>query len=152
MFAQILLVHKDWNRNRWPALIITVSYPVIPFLDFFSTREDPRGRCARSSQAGNCWGRISPSVKLAFKYGAFGAKDRYCQADFFAQLFQNKSMFFGSRQMLYRSLIRVIFGTPFGTPNKCVSKIAYEADANFRHGFAPSARTDTQTNRRAQVI
>ena len=47
--------------------------------------------------------------------------------------------------MLYRSLIRVIFGTPFGTPKKCVSKIAYEADANFRHGFEALAVTDKQT-------
>ena len=31
-------------------------------------------------------------------------KDRYYQADFFAQLFQKKIYFFWSRQMLYRSL------------------------------------------------
>ena len=45
-------------------------------------------------------------------------KDRYCQADFFCATFSKKSIFFGALQMLYRSLIRVIFGTLFGTLKK----------------------------------
>ena len=53
--------------------------------------------------------------------------------------------------MLYRSLIRVIFGTLFGTPKKSVSKFAYEADANLRHRFAPSARTDKQTDKQTRT-
>ena len=42
------------------------------------TREDPRGRCARSTRAVYCRFyklKISPSAKLAFNYGAFGAKE-----------------------------------------------------------------------------
>ena len=48
----------------------------------------------------------------------------------------------------------VISGTLFGTPEKSVSKIAYEADANLRHGFEALAVTHKQTtsNKRAQVI
>ena len=48
--------------------------------------------------------------------------------------------------MLDRSLIRVIFGTLFGTPEKSVSKIAYEADANLRHGFEALAVTHKHTH------
>ena len=55
--------------------------------------------------------------------------------------------------MLYRSLIRVIFGTLFGTLKQVCRKIAYEADANLRHGFEALAVTHKQTSyRRAQVI
>ena len=38
------------------------------------------------------------------------------------------------------------FRDPFGTPEKSVSKIAYEADANLRHGFEAFARTNRHTN------
>ena len=81
-------------------------------------------------------------------------KDRYCQADFFCATFSKKSIFLGpGKRFLFRQVL-VIFGTLFGSPKKCVSKIAYEADANLRHRFAPSARTDIPqtSHRRAQVI
>ena len=61
----------------------------------FFTREDPRSSCARSSQAGNYWGRISPSAKLAFEYGAFGAKDRLLSSRFFPHFFPKKKILFG---------------------------------------------------------
>ena len=79
-------------------------------------------------------------------------KNRYYHAEFFLRNFFRKIDFFGSRQMLYRSLIRVIFGTPVGTPKKYVSKIAYEADANFRHTFKAFCRTDIkQTNKQTRT-
>ena len=67
--------------------------------------------------------------------------DRYCQADFFAQLFQKSRFFLGPGNGALIPLVLVIFGTLFGTPKKSVSKIAYEADANFRHRFEAFYRT-----------
>ena len=73
-------------------------------------------------------------------------KYRYCQAVFFCATFSKKSIFGGSRKVSLNSVKWVIFGTLVGTPKKCVSKIAYEADANFRHRFEAFSWTHRQTN------
>ncbi len=43
------------------------------------------------------------------------------------------------------------FWDPFWDPKKSVSKFAYEADANFRHGFEALAVTDRQTNKQTRT-
>ena len=77
-------------------------------------------------------------------------KYRYCQTDFFTQLFQ-KNRFFGSRQMLYRSLIRVIFGTIFGTLKKVCRNLhmkpmqIFDTDLKLFAGITDTHQTDKQT-------
>ncbi len=48
-------------------------------------------------------------------------KDRYCQADFFAQLFQKSPIFFGSRKVSLNWVEASYFRDPFWDPfQKCV--------------------------------
>ena len=120
------------------------------------TREDPRGRCARSSQAGNGWGRISPSAKSALKYGAFGAKRSLLSSRFFCVTFSKKNDFFGSRKRSTHSLSASYFRDPFWDPwKKCVEICIWSRcnEAGSICAFGAHIHTDRQTsNKRAQVI
>ena len=88
------------------------------------TREDPRRRGAgapevlRRETAEEEF-RLRRNQPLNMAPSA--PKDRYCQADFFAQLFQNKSIFLGSRQMVPSMANSSYFRDPFRDPwKKCV--------------------------------
>ena len=64
-------------------------------------REDPRGRCARSTRAVYCRFyklKISPSAKLAFYYGAFGAKGPARAGQKTLRNFSAKIVFLGVRE------------------------------------------------------
>ena len=67
-------------------------------------------------------------------------KDRYCQADFFAQLFQ-KSRIFLSRQTLYEPVSASYFRDPFWHPSANMPTLGNEPGCTRLPVFAPSART-----------
>ena len=75
-------------------------------------------------------------------------KDRYCQADFFAQLFQKKSIFWGSRKVSLNSVKASYFRDPFWDPSILVPTVRNEAGCYCCRGFddlIADTQTDTQT-------
>ena len=67
-------------------------------------------------------------------------KDRYYQADFFAQLFQNKSIFWVPANALPAAILSY-FRDPFWDPSANMPTLGNEAGCTRQALFAPSART-----------
>ena len=80
-------------------------------------------------------------------------KARYCQADFLAQLFQQKNVFLGpGKRFLFRQVL-VIFGTLFGTPLlHCLLDGMKPGPRIFEDLDVFRGQTHKQTHKRAQVI
>ena len=80
------------------------------------------------------------------------SKDRYCQADFFSQLFQNNSIFWVPANAL-QVANSSYFRDPSWDPSNLDEAVRNEAGAQKLRGFDAFCRTHTQTShRRAQDI
>ena len=72
-------------------------------------------------------------------------KDRYCQADFFAQLFR-KSRFWGVPANALAVANSSYFRHPFWDPSILVPTVRNEAGCYCSRGFDPFSVTHRQTN------
>ena len=78
-------------------------------------------------------------------------KTGYCQADFFAQLFQNISRFFGVPANALPAAILSYFRDPFWDPSANMPTYGNEAGCT-RQALFDGLIADKQTYKRAQVI
>ena len=141
---QILL----WTSPANPALNLC-SFPSVPS---DSNRVPHSSLILERTRTGA--GQVRPKFsggKRLRKNFAFG----YCQADFFAQLFQKKSIFFGSRKVSLNWVKASYFRDPCWDPwQKCVEiclwSRVHEASSICRF-FREQTNRQT-THKRAQVI